>query len=94
MELFKESSNVEFDVIYADGSRRRVKEGVLFEVEDEKINFRNGTNRPEVIFAVFRAAHEVIWNMIKAPANVIRGIVDSLLWRRTCWRVGWHIRAF
>lgn len=79
MELFKESSNVEFEVIYDDGSRRRVKEGVLFEVEGENINFHNGTNRPEVIFAVFRAAHEVIWNMIKAPDEVIRGIVASLL---------------
>lgn len=75
MELFKES----FDVIYADGNRRRVKEGVLFEVEDEKINFHNGTNRPEVIFAVFRAAHEVIRNMINAPAEVIQDIVDRLL---------------
>lgn len=79
MELFKESSNVEFEVVYADGSRRRVKEGVLFEVEDEKINFHNGTNRPEVIFAAFRAAHEVIRNMINAPAEVIQDIVDRLL---------------
>lgn len=79
MDLFKESKNVEFDVIYDDGSRRRVKEGVLFEVEDERINFHNGTDRPEVIFAVFRAAHEVIRNMINAPKEVVDEIVNRLL---------------
>lgn len=79
MDRFKEAKNVEFEVIYDDGSRRRVKEGVLFEVEGERINFHNGTDRPEVIFAVFSAAHEVVWNMVKAPADVIRDIVASLL---------------
>lgn len=79
MKLFKESKNVEFDVIYDDGSRRRVKEGVLFEVEGENINFHNGTDRPEVIFAVFRAAHEVICNMINAPKQIVDDIIARLL---------------
>lgn len=79
MDLFKESKNVEFDVIYDDGSRRRVKEGVLFEAENERINFHNGTDRPEVIFAVFRAAHEVIRNMINAPKDVVDHVVNRLL---------------
>lgn len=79
MDLFKESSNVEFDVICDDGTRRRVNEGVLFEVEDERINFHNGTDRPEVVFAVFRAAHEVIRNMINAPKEIVDDIVNRLL---------------
>ena len=32
MEIIKTSSNMEFEVIYADGTRRRVKEGVLNEI--------------------------------------------------------------
>ena len=31
METIKKSPNVEFEVIYADGERKRVKDGILFE---------------------------------------------------------------
>lgn len=51
MEIIKTSSNVEFDVIYADGARRRVKEGVLHEAEANEIIFHNGTADPAVIIA-------------------------------------------
>lgn len=51
MEIIKTSSNVEFNVIYADGTRRHVREGVLHEVEGNEIIFHNGTNQPEVWIA-------------------------------------------
>lgn len=60
MEAIKTSKNVEFDVIYADGSRRHVTEGVLFEVESERIVFHNGTDRLNVLAATLEAAAEVM----------------------------------
>lgn len=60
METIKTSPNVEFDVIYADGTRHHVTEGVLFEVENERMVFHNGTSRANVLFATMEALFEVI----------------------------------
>lgn len=60
MEANKISENVEFDVIYADGTRRRVHEGVLFEVEDDQMIFHNGTSRAQVWFASAESALSLI----------------------------------
>lgn len=60
MEAIKTSENVEFDVIYADGTRHHVSEGVLFEVKGDKLTFHNGTDRAAVIIAVAEAAAEVV----------------------------------
>lgn len=52
METIKRSPNVEFEVIYADGERKRVPEGVLFGVEeDNSAVLHNGTDRSAVWFA-------------------------------------------
>jgi hypothetical protein len=52
METIKESPNVEFEVIYADGERKRVPEGVLLGVEEDgSIALHNGTDCPAVWFA-------------------------------------------
>lgn len=52
METIKESPNVEFEVIYADGERRRVQEGVLLGVEEDgSITLHNGTDCAAVWFA-------------------------------------------
>lgn len=71
MRRIKECKNLEFDVIYDDGTRRRVKEGVLHEVENEEIIFHNGTDRA----AVWVAAAE---DMLKY-LGAIPGCVESLL---------------
>lgn len=71
MEIIKASKKLEFDVIYDDGTRRRVKEGVLHEVENEEIIFYNGTDRAEVWIA---AAED----MLKALGGVPGGI-ESLM---------------
>ena len=61
METIKISPNTEFDVLYEDGTRHHVTEGVLFEVEDGgRIVFHNGTNRANVLFASVEALFEVI----------------------------------
>ena len=69
--MIKASKNPEFDVIYDDGTRKRVKEGVLHEVENEEIIFHNATNRPEVWIA---AAED----MLKA-LNMVPGGIESLM---------------
>lgn len=63
METIKTSKNVEFDVIYADGTRRHVTEGILFGVENERIVFHNGTDRAAVAIAAAEAAAEVVGDM-------------------------------
>ena len=78
MEEIKTSKNVEFDVIYADGTRRRVTEGILFGVENERIIFHNGTDRPAVVIAVVEAAAEVIGNM-DLPVDMLEPILINIL---------------
>lgn len=60
MEPIKVCKNTEFDVLYDDGTSRRVHEGILLEVENEKMIFHNGTNRASVLFAAVEALFEVI----------------------------------
>ena len=51
VEVIKTTANMEFDVIYADGTRRHVAEGILYEVEGNEIIFHKGTGRSEVSIA-------------------------------------------
>lgn len=61
MEQIKTSaSGVEFDVIYDDGSRHRVKEGTLVEVCDDEVVWHNGTDRLSVVFASASCMLDVI----------------------------------
>lgn len=60
MEPIKTCSNLEFDVIYDDGTKHHVCEGVLFEVASETVTFHNGTNRLSVLFAASEASMETI----------------------------------
>lgn len=62
-DIIKISSDVQFDVLYADGTKYRAKEGVLFEADGDRMNFHLGTSRPEVLFAVTEALTEVIDDM-------------------------------
>ena len=63
MEKIKTSENVEFDVIYADGTRHHVSEGVLFEANGNKLVFHNGTDRAAMLIGVSEAAAEVVGAM-------------------------------
>lgn len=60
MDPIKTSRNVEFDVIYEDGDRYHVREGVLFEAVGNSMNVHLGTGRPEVLFAVAEVLTEMI----------------------------------
>lgn len=60
MKAIKTSKNVVFDVIYDDGTRYRVEEGVLVEAKGAELTFHNGTNRLSVLFAAVESLFEVI----------------------------------
>lgn len=49
MEAIKTTSNLEFELIYADGTRKRVKEGILWENEDDEIICHLGTSNLSVL---------------------------------------------
>ena len=51
VEIIKHTENMEFDVIYGDGTRRHVAEGILYEVDGNEIIFHKGTDRMTVILA-------------------------------------------
>ena len=59
-ELIKACKQVEFDVLYDDGTTYHAAEGVLFEAKGEQMFFHLGTSRPEVLFAVAECLIEVI----------------------------------
>ena len=64
--IIKQTKNMEFDVIYADGTKRHVKEGILFEAcEDNSTVLHLGTQRPEVYKAFFNGALEFANDVIK-----------------------------
>lgn len=67
MEMIKASKNLEFDVIYDDGTRKRVKEGVLHEAENNEIIFHNATNRTEVLIA---AAENMLNSVSEIPGGI------------------------
>lgn len=60
MELIKISKNTEFDVIYDDGTAKRVHEGILLEAAGNQMIFHNGTSRKAVLFAAVESLYEVI----------------------------------
>ena len=62
-DTIKTSTDVQFDVLYADGTKYHAEEGVLFEAKGQDMVFHLGTRRPEVLFAVAEALTEVIVDM-------------------------------
>lgn len=62
-DIIKTSSDVLFDVLYADGTKYHADEGVLFEAKGQEMVIHLGTSRPEVLFAVPKALTNVIVGM-------------------------------
>lgn len=60
MKPEKITSNLEFDVKYADGSRKEVKEGILFEFKGDKVYGHIGTSRKEALFSIAESFAEMI----------------------------------
>ena len=78
METIKESPNVEFEVIYADGERKRVPEGVLYGVEENgSITLHNGTDCAAVWFAVAGGTLVGLNACNALPAFVLNRLTDT-----------------
>lgn len=61
MELTKATENLTFTTHYEDGSKKEIKEGVLFGFNnDNTIDVHIGTNKPEAIAALVPASIEMI----------------------------------
>lgn len=65
-EVIKTTENLEFDVIYADGTKKHVKEGILFEAcSDNSTILHIGTHRQEVYMAYINGAIEFANDVMK-----------------------------
>lgn len=71
MEAMK-LSELQFDVLYEDGTKKRVENGILFEeTKDHKLNVHIGTyNQINMLVAVIRAAGEMINAIGRENASV------------------------
>lgn len=62
MEIRK-TDNLTFTLNYSDGEKKQVEEGVLFSVENDKMDIHIGTSRKEVIFTVAECLTQFIDSM-------------------------------
>ena len=60
MKTLKKTDNLTFTANYADGEKREIEEGILFEFEGDSINMHFGTDRVACLFSVVEAAYEAI----------------------------------
>lgn len=60
MEAMKKTENLTFTANYADGKKRNIEEGILFEFEGEHINLHLGTSRKACLFSIVEATIEAI----------------------------------
>ena len=72
MEQYKKTENLEFDVLYADGTKKHVKNGILFEeTEERKLDLHIGTNNQFNMFlAIIEGASEAIYEMIRGKVEI------------------------
>ena len=76
MKEIKISKNVEFDVIYDDGSHYHAAEGILIEADGNKINLHLGTSRGAVLFAAVEALMEAIDDV--GLMDTFKGYIESI----------------
>lgn len=77
MQEVKLTSNLEFEVQYADGERKHVEEGVLFEFDENNITAHVGTSRKEAIFSIIEATFELcVKNGMENDLKEYLGIVS------------------
>ena len=60
MEIVKEDRNTEFDVLYSDGAKTHVQEGLLLECKDSEIILHLGTRRLIFIFVAIKSLFKLV----------------------------------
>lgn len=71
MEQYKKTSNLEFDILYADGTSKHIHKGILFEeTEDGMLDVHVGTkNQFGLLLAIIDAAGEMLNIMTKGKVR-------------------------
>lgn len=90
MEVIKTTSNMEFDVIYADGTHRRVEEGILHEVIDGEIIFHKGTGR----FEVLTAAAEDLLKYLRHIGPGLKKLAFDMCLSEEAAKALWELTAY
>lgn len=72
MGMYKQTENLEFDVLYADGTKRHVEKGVLFEeAPDNTLHMHIGTdNQYNLFMAIVHDICMMISGMTKGKIKV------------------------
>ena len=60
MKTLKKTDNLTFTAKYADGEKKEIEEGILFEFKGDGITLHMGTNRAECLFSIMEATLEAI----------------------------------
>ena len=60
MDAIKTTNNLEFDVIYGDGTRKHVEEGVMIEAQGKNLILHWGSNRRVLLYASIEVLLETI----------------------------------
>lgn len=71
MEAYKKQ-NLSFEVVYEDGTRKKVSNGILFEeAEDSTMHVHIGTdNQFNLLFAILNATGEMLGKITKGKVRV------------------------
>ncbi len=72
MELYKKTKNLEFDAVYADGTKKRIHKGILFE-ETEKgtLDVHIGTdNQLNLLIAIVDAVGLMLQSMTRGKVTI------------------------
>lgn len=65
-------SELEFDVLYADGTKKHVKNGILFEeTEEHTLDMHLGTNNQ---LSMFKAIVETVLDILQQIADIAEGV--------------------
>lgn len=72
MQQYKETENLEFDVLYADGTKKRIRQGILFEeTEEGGLDVHIGTdNQFNMFMAILDASGRFISTMTRGKITI------------------------
>lgn len=72
MEQYKKTENLEFEVLYADGTKKRINKGILFEETKEgALDVHIGTdNQFNLLIAIIDAVGQMLSMMTKGKVTL------------------------
>lgn len=72
MKQYKKTKNLEFDAVYADGTKKRIRKGILFEeTEEGTLDVHIGTdNQFNLLIAIVDAVGLLLQSMTKGKVTI------------------------